>query len=508
MTIGDWFATRRVRHGATAGVVVLATGGLFLLHANAAPEPYTVRPVYPYPNPGDQSPMAPPPRFATPPPGMAVALPPMGPDTVQFAGPHVHGTFAVSNGRALAGTGQPLYADVTVNSDSAGDAEHAPLAMVIVLDTSGSMEGEKLREAKSAVKELVRNMRDEDDIAFVRYSDHAEVIEGLRRVGDVRQELGARVDRLTADGGTAIPLGLQAGIAELEQGLARMEHGGDRVRRVVLVSDGLDSSRPRSEQLAKASAWKGVTVSSMGIGLDFDEAYMGGVARAGHGNFGFVNDGPTLTAFLKRELVETATTVAQNTTVHLHLPDGVRFVKSTGADADVHGRDVDLRVGAIYADDAKRVLLQLTTDLPPGAVADFNGSLTWKGAGGGAAEATIPQLSVAATPDAAEFARSRNETVFGRVASVEASERQLEAAEAYAVGDSARANSLIQRNIAALKSASMAAPAPVASALAKQSMSYEETMRDFQAPPMSTSGKVAAKRAAASNMANSAKAAF
>ncbi len=501
MAFGDWFATRRVRHGATAGVVVLATGGLLLLHADAAPEAYTV--LAPHP-------MAVSPRFATPPalatPGLS--LPPTGPDTVSFVGPHVHGTLALSNSRTLAGARAPFYADLTVSADGSL-TERAPLAMVIVLDTSGSMEGEKLREAKSAVKELVRKMRDEDNIAFVRYSDRAEVVEPLRRVGDVRGELAARIDRLSADGGTAIPLGLETGIDALNQGLARAEPGDQaRVRRVVLVSDGLDSSRPRSERLARASAWNGVTVSSMGIGLDFDEAYMGGLALAGHGNFGFVNDGPTLSAFLQRELVETATTVAQATTAHLHLPDGVRFVRSTGADVEVNGREVDLRFGSIYADEAKRVLLQLSTDLPAGAIASLTGSLTWTGAGGIATDAVIPQLQVVATSDTADVDRSRNPTVYARVASVEASERQVEAAAAYGSGDGARAATLIQRNIAALKSASVAAPGPVASALARQASSYADAIQEFKAAPASMSGKAAAKRVAADNLANSAKSAF
>jgi len=497
MVFGNWFATRKVRHGATAGVVVLATGGLFLLHANAATQG-NVGTGYDVP-----SPVAVGNVFATPP------LPVAGPDTVTFSGPHVRGTMAVSGAHALAGDGQPLYADITLTPDASA-GEHAPLALVIVLDTSGSMEGEKLREAKSAAKELIRNMRDDDEVAFVHYASEAEVVQPLARVGAVRELLASRIEGLSASGGTAIPLGLAAGVNALQSGLLRSERGTDgRVKRVVLVSDGLDSSRPRSEFLAQDSAEKGITVSSMGIGVDFDEAYMGGVARSGHGNFGFVNDGPTLTAFLQRELVETATTVAQSTTVHLHMPEGVRFVKATGASADVHGRDVDLKVGALYADTAKRVLVQMTTDLAAGKTADFSGSLTWKTVGGGGAEATNPQLEVLASADANDVARNRNETVFARVTSVEASERQVEAAQAYADGNQQRANDLIQTNVRMLKKAAMAAPAPAASALSAQSLSYESTMASFgSSAPSSTSGKIAAKHAAASNMANSNKSAF
>jgi Ca-activated chloride channel family protein len=505
MAIGSWFGTRRARQGASAGVVVLATGGLFLLHANAAATPTIPTTGNPVTAPIITNPL-------TGPGGMLSglgALPPAGPDTVTFDGPHVHGSLAVSDARAMAGAGQPFYADVTLTADAA-PGEHAPLALVVVLDTSGSMEGEKLREAKSAVKELVRGMRDDDDVALVHYASTAEVLVPLVRVGAGRGRLNAAIDGLTAGGGTAIPLGLRAGVEALESGLRAEEHSASqRVRRIVLVSDGLDSSRPASERLAHSSADTGVTVSSMGIGLDFDEAYMGGIARAGHGNFGFVNDGPTLATFLKHELVETATTVAESTVVHLHLPEGVRFVKATGADADVHGKDVDLKVGALYADDAKKVLLTLSTDLRTGTAADFAGSLTWHTATGTAGEATIPQLRVIATDDAGEVAKARNATVMARVTSVVASDRQFEATQAYANGDTARASGLIQQNMRELQAAAAAAPAPAASALAAQSGMYEETMKTFhKAAPMSIMGRSAVKASAARDLANAGKAAF
>ena len=151
----------------------------------------------------------------------------------------------------------------------------------------------------------------------------------------------------------------------------------------------------------------------------------------------------------------------------------------------------------------------MTTDLRPGAAADFAGSLTWKTAGGAGAEATIPQVEIVATTSADEAAHARNETVFARVTSVEASERQLEAAQAYANGDGAHAMDLIQQNIAALRSAGKAAPAPVAAALTAQSSSYDSTMSAFRsAPPMSVKGRVAVKSAAAHNLANASVSAF
>src|SRR5207248_790730 len=104
---------------------------------------------------------------------------------------------------------------------------------------------------------------------------------------------------------------------------------------------GLDSSRAASERLAKDSFERGITISSMGIGVDFDESYMGGVARAGHGNFAFVNDGTALAQFLTRELKETASTTVEDATAHVRLPAGVHLVRSIGADAREVGDELE-----------------------------------------------------------------------------------------------------------------------------------------------------------------------
>src|SRR5262245_55271773 len=99
------------------------------------------------------------------------------------------------------------------------------------------MTGDKIEEAKQSVIQLVRDMRDNDAVALVRYSDDAQLIQPLARVGDVRTDLIRRIRTIEAGGGTEIPRGLQTGLRELG------DAGRGRVRRVVLVSDGLDSSR-------------------------------------------------------------------------------------------------------------------------------------------------------------------------------------------------------------------------------------------------------------------------
>jgi Ca-activated chloride channel family protein len=429
-----------------------------------------------------------------------------GSNVTTFAGPGAHGQIALSHTKVLAGGHDPVFAEVKITADKPDDGnvahERAPLSLVVVLDTSGSMEGEKIARAKEAVLGLMRDMRDDDEIAFVRYASSAELVQPLARLGNVRDGLAWRVRELTADGGTNIPSGLQMGLRTLDEA----ERG--RVRRVVLVSDGLDSTRVQAERLASDSAEHGVTVSSMGIGLDFDESYMSAIARDGRGNFGFVNDPGALASFLHRELDEAASTTIENATVHLALPKGVRFVRANGADARATGDGIDVRLGALFAGDTRRAILELATDLDTGDALQIATEATWHRVGGSDADVHASLLSLLATKDTNEVTRGEDGAVLASATSVLASQREIEAAAAYARGDQDTAKSLIQDNLAALGRAAAHAPKPMAASLAKQSQAYGDQMNAFAAPPSSDEGKRAAKSTAASESSNLVRSAY
>jgi Ca-activated chloride channel family protein len=431
-----------------------------------------------------------------------------------FSGAGARGQIALSHTRVLAGTPTRVFAEVRLIADT-GDrpAERAPISMAIVLDTSGSMDGDKIRQAKDSTIRLVRDMRDDDEVAFIRYSDDASVIQPLARVGSIRSSLIERIGMIQAGGGTAIPRGLSAGLAQLE-GAA---HG--RVRRVVLASDGLDSSRAQSELLASSSFERGIAVSSMGIGLDFDESYMSGVARAGHGNFAFVQDGSALAGFLKQELVETASTSIEAAAVRLELPPGVRFVRALGADARATPRawpgvggataatDVDLAVGSLFAGDDRRVIVEMEATASPGTQLALAGHASWNRVAGGHSDVAIGALALAGTTDPSAVEAGRDGRVLASATSVTASTVQLEAAEAYQKGDTDKAQHLMEKSIADLKAAATVAPAPVASALERQWTEYSARKAPM-ATPGTTAGNVAAKKAFAADNNNLNRSAF
>ena len=465
-----WWMLPRVRRGLALSAIVLSAGGLILHRAPAAAQSGG---------------------------GAATLL-----TTIQgssFQGPGAHGTMALTQTRVLAGTPQHIYAEIDFNADQAeGVKERAPVSLAVVLDTSGSMSGEKIDQAKSAVLKLIANMKDDDQIAFIRYSDTHDVLQPLARLGDVRQNLTRRIQELQADGGTMIAPALAEGKRVLE------EAKKDRVRRIVLASDGLDGTRAQSEAFARSAFDEGITVSSLGIGLDFDEKYMGSVATSGHGNFAFVKDGTSLTGFLNQELLEASTTTISNSEVTLHVPDGMRFVSAMGADAVQHGQDVTLNVGSLFAGDSRRVVAELEVTAAADQTLTVGADVGWTLVKGERrVAANDVKLSLRGTTDSRAAQASQNGAVFANATSVFASKRQLDAAEAYARGDNARAQQLIDNNMADLAVAAKAAPAPEAAAMQRQISSYGLTKKEFQsAGPGSDRGKSAAKSAVSQDLGN------
>lgn len=407
---------------------------------------------------------------------------------VTLAGHGVHGTLRISQTQLAARPGDTFYAELNLEVDrAAGEVERAPLSLAVVLDTSGSMSGTKMEEARRSVRKLLEGMRPDDEVAFIRYSDRAEVIQPLARVRDVRAELVARLSQLEASGGTNIP----SGLAEGERQLARA--GFSRVKRVVLVSDGLDASRGRAEDLARDAFARGVTVSSLGVGLDFDESYMASLAEIGHGNFGFVKDGSSLARFLDRELVEAATTMVEGTKLRIELPRGVSFVRAVGGVARRVGSTIEVDVGSISAGDARRVVLELVSSLELGQRASLGGEVSWRTVRGGPVSVAFAGLDLLATDDLAAVERSRDPGTFASATSAFASLRQLEAASAYARGDVARAGALLDTNERELARAIQAAPA-AAAPLVRQVEQLREAKREFgRAAPKSPEGSAAAK---------------
>ena len=163
--------------------------------------------------------------------------------------------------------------------------------ILLVIDVSGSMEGEKIRTARTATAEFLSRLNPDDKVGVMIFSDMVTLLEAPTRVGDVVEGLTARVDGLLADGNTALYEGVCQAVDALKKSQQTdLAAGESRLYGIVLLSDGEDTvGRVTENQMfatclpANAEA-DGIKVFPIAFGADADEVVLGRIADVTGGN--------------------------------------------------------------------------------------------------------------------------------------------------------------------------------------------------------------------------------
>jgi Ca-activated chloride channel family protein len=108
----------------------------------------------------------------------------------------------------------------------------------LVVDTSGSMEGEKLGAAQAALREFLGQIKgDQERVGLVEFSSTVNNIEPLDELGDNRAQLEWSVDSLQALGNTALLDGVRTAYVRLQQ-----ENDPERINAIVVMTDGRENN--------------------------------------------------------------------------------------------------------------------------------------------------------------------------------------------------------------------------------------------------------------------------
>ena len=198
---------------------------------------------------------------------------------------------------------------------------HTPLNLAVVLDKSGSMTGPKLEKAKQAARQVVERLGAKDFFSLVVYSDRAEVLVPARRVTD-KEAVQERIDSIRADGSTALFAGVRLGADQLQEYFS-----SKRINRVILLSDGLANVGPSStrdlRRLGSQLAEGGIAVTTIGVGDDYNEDLMAGLAEASDANYYYVQDTEKLPGIFAKELGEMLAVAARDVRIEITCPAGV-----------------------------------------------------------------------------------------------------------------------------------------------------------------------------------------
>jgi Ca-activated chloride channel family protein len=268
----------------------------------------------------------------------------------------------VSQPALLAGAPRTTHVWIGLTGKAGSPDRRAPLNVAIVLDRSGSMTGRKIEEARRAAIMAIGRLRDDDIVSVVAYQSTVDVLVPATKLHDRRQVLSA-IRSVEAGGSTALFGGVSKGAQELGKFLDR-----NRVNTLILLSDGLANVGPRSPgelaALGASLARQGMAVTTIGLGLDYNEDLMTRLALASDGNHFFVEDASDLEYAFATEFGDALSAVAQGVDLHIRCPEGVRPVRVLGREAQISGRDVHASMNQLFRDQTRYLVLEV--EVPSG----------------------------------------------------------------------------------------------------------------------------------------------
>ncbi len=192
---------------------------------------------------------------------------------------------------------QMLYALVDVRPNTNLAQHHQPLNLGLVVDCSTSMRGQRIRNVKIAVRNLVDSLQDEDRLALIAFNDRAKVLAASTPVRNKRL-LHSSITRLVPGGGTEIYQGLVAGSNEV-----RRNASSRYLNHLILLTDGRTyGDEELSLTEARKLAGEGIGLSALGIGVDWNDLFLDALAQAGNGISEYIRTPAQLQELLQRRI--------------------------------------------------------------------------------------------------------------------------------------------------------------------------------------------------------------
>ncbi len=358
----------------------------------------------------------------------------------------------MSSSLVLTGAPRTAYLRISLRGLDHLTEDRAAVNVAIVLDRSGSMQGEKIIEAKRAAIAALERLGRDDIVSVVSYQSTVDVVVPATKLRD-REAVRAAIRGIRVSGKTALFGGVSKGARELEKFLDE-----NRVNTLLLLSDGLPNVGPSSpsalRQLGVSLARQGISVTTIGLGLDYNEDLMTALAMASDGNHFFVEDASDLDSAFATEFGDAVSVVAQGVRIHIRCANNVRPVRVLGRTAQIAGQEVHASMNQLFRGQTRSLLLEVEID--PGAngrvrpvadvEVDYRNLLT-------AENRTLrSSASVTATSSHAAVERRENRDVMVEVVRQTGAERNLAATALRDKGKVKEARLAFESNAAYLRS--------------------------------------------------------
>ena len=326
-----------------------------------------------------------------------------------FAGETLHVKLQPDRDYLLSGSPQEVV--LKLDLKAIADKRHlkrAPLNLAVVLDRSGSMTGAKIEQARQAATLLVDRLSPDDMFSLVTYSDSTRVMIPAQRVKH-REELKERISSIRPGGSTALYAGVKTGSEQLREYIS-----SKRINRVILLSDGLANVGPSSthalRRLGRELSHEGIAVTTIGLGADYNEDLMAGLAEASDANYYYVQDTEKLPSIFAKELGELIHVCARKIRIHVTCPDGIKPIEFIGRPEKFHGQEGTLELSYLTSGQKRSLFLRCVANAEHTEIAHVKVSYVDE-ISGGDEETTSGVAKVRFTTDDKRAASSANASV-------------------------------------------------------------------------------------------------
>lgn len=360
----------------------------------------------------------------------------------------------------------------------------APLAVALVLDKSGSMMSDgKIENARKGALEALKMLDPRDVAAVVVYDDGVSVPVKARQVGKGAGDpvFYRAINGIRAGGMTALYAGTAAGADQLRPFI-----GEGYIPRIVMLSDGMANVGPSTPgELAALgrllSDRDDITVTTIGLGLDYNEDLMTVLAAESGGNAYFARNARALPEIFARDLGDAVSVTARRVRVTLKCAPGVRPVRIIGREGKVSGDSMEVSIGNVYGGE-KYALFEI--EIPGGAGGDLLRAaeleIEYADAAAGTTVKRAAGLDVAFTNDGETAERSRRADISSQVELAKNAEIREAAIRLADSGKVKEAAALMTERARQLQAAAPAA-GEAAPALSKEAEYFEEYASELEA---------------------------
>lgn len=231
-----------------------------------------------------------------------------------------------------------LTGEVTIDPGRQQGSNDRQIA--IVIDTSGSMGGQKMDRAIEGAKYALGFLEDNDFLTLIDFDSSVSVVIEADRYGNMtRDSVANQIDNLTTGGGTDI----YGALEKAEQELEALPSGSDVAKRILLLTDGKDNRRGPEDfdRQVRNIDEKGIRIRAGGIGSDYNMETIQTLGTVSRGEWAHIEQASEIQQFLGDGLQEAGTVIGTDAELRMDLANGVELTEVYRAEKQVQESEVN-----------------------------------------------------------------------------------------------------------------------------------------------------------------------